>query len=90
MALEWAGDGIRANAIAPGYMDTPLAAPIWADADVSRWIMNRVPMKRPGRPSELVGLCQLLASDAGSFITGQTFIVDGGFMAGGKWFTPDE
>jgi NAD(P)-dependent dehydrogenase (short-subunit alcohol dehydrogenase family) len=90
MALEWADDGIRANAIAPGYMDTPLAAPLWADPDTSRWIMNRVPMKRPGRPAELVGLCQLLVSDAGSFITGQTFIVDGGFMAGGRWFTPDE
>ena len=90
MALEWAQYGIRANAIAPGYMDTPLAAPIWADADISRWIMNRVPVKRPGQPAELVGTCQLLASGAGSFITGQTFIVDGGFMAGGRWFTPDE
>jgi NAD(P)-dependent dehydrogenase (short-subunit alcohol dehydrogenase family) len=90
MALEWADDGIRANAIAPGYMDTPLAAPIWADPERSRWILNRVPQKRPGRPDELVGLCLLLASDAGSFITGQTFIVDGGFMAGGRWFTPDE
>jgi NAD(P)-dependent dehydrogenase (short-subunit alcohol dehydrogenase family) len=90
MALEWAQYGIRANAIAPGYMDTPLAAPIWADADISRWIMNRVPVKRPGQPAELVGTCQLLASEAGSFITGQTFIVDGGFMAGGRWFTPDE
>jgi NAD(P)-dependent dehydrogenase (short-subunit alcohol dehydrogenase family) len=89
MALEWADDGIRANAIAPGYMDTPLAAPIWADSDRSRWILNRVPQKRPGRPDELVGLCLLLASDAGSFITGQTFIADGGFMAGGRWFTPD-
>jgi NAD(P)-dependent dehydrogenase (short-subunit alcohol dehydrogenase family) len=90
MALEWTQHGIRANAIAPGYMDTPLAAPIWTDPDLRRWILNRVPMRRPGQPSELVGLCQLLASDAGSFITGQTFIVDGGFMAGGRWFTPDE
>jgi len=90
IALEWAQYGIRANAIAPGYMDTPLAAPIWADPDVSRWIFNRVPMKRPGQPTELVGACQLLASDAGSFITGQTFILDGGFMAGGRWFTPDQ
>ncbi len=89
MALEWAEHGIRANAIAPGYMDTPLAAPIWADPDVSRWILNRVPLKRLGRPAELVSTCQLLASDAGSFVTGQTFIVDGGFMAGGRWFTPD-
>ena len=89
MALEWTQHGIRANAIAPGYMDTPLAEPIWANADISRWIFNRVPMDRPGQPRELVGMCQLLASDAGSFITGQTFIVDGGFMAGGRWFTPD-
>jgi NAD(P)-dependent dehydrogenase (short-subunit alcohol dehydrogenase family) len=90
MALEWTEHGIRANAIAPGYMDTPLAAPIWAHPEHSRWILNRVPMKRPGRPDELVGLCLLLASEAGSFITGQTFIADGGFMAGGKWFTPDD
>ena len=88
MALEWAEDGIRANAIAPGFMDTPLAAPIWADPDVSRWLTNRVPMRRPGRPAELVSTCQLLASDAGSFITGQTIVVDGGFLAGGRWFTP--
>ena len=89
MALEWAPYGIRANAIAPGFMDTPLAAPIWANEQVSRWIMNRVPMQRPGRPSELVGCCLLLASDAGSFLSGQTIYVDGGALAGGRWFTPD-
>jgi NAD(P)-dependent dehydrogenase (short-subunit alcohol dehydrogenase family) len=90
MALEWTQYGIRANAIAPGFMDTPLAAPIWASPDMRRWIFNRVPMQRPGRPDELVGVCQLLASDAGSFITGQTFYVEGGALAGGRWFTPDE
>jgi NAD(P)-dependent dehydrogenase (short-subunit alcohol dehydrogenase family) len=89
MALEWAQHGIRANAIAPGFMDTPLAAPIWADRDVHRWILNRVPADRPGRPDELVGACVLLASEAGSFITGQTIPVDGGALAGGRWFTPD-
>jgi NAD(P)-dependent dehydrogenase (short-subunit alcohol dehydrogenase family) len=90
MALEWADFGIRANAIAPGFMDTPLAAPIWADPERRRWILNRVPLKRPGLPSELVGACLLLASDAGSFLTGQTLYVDGGALAGGRWFTPDE
>jgi NAD(P)-dependent dehydrogenase (short-subunit alcohol dehydrogenase family) len=89
MAVEWAEHGIRANAIAPGFMDTPLAAPIWADPDVNRWILNRVPAARPGRPAELVGTCLLLASDAGSFLTGQTIPVDGGALAGGRWFTPD-
>jgi NAD(P)-dependent dehydrogenase (short-subunit alcohol dehydrogenase family) len=90
MALEWAEHGIRANAIAPGFMDTPLAAPLWADRDRRRWILNRVPIRRPGLPSELVGACLLAASDAGSFLTGQTLYVDGGALAGGRWFTPDE
>jgi NAD(P)-dependent dehydrogenase (short-subunit alcohol dehydrogenase family) len=89
MALEWVGHGIRANAIAPGFMDTPLAAPIWADPERTRWIFNRVPVERPGRPDELIGACLLLASDAGSFITGQTLVVDGGALAGGRWFTDD-
>lgn len=90
MALEWAAYGIRANAIAPGFMDTPLAEPIWADPERRRWILNRVPLRRPGLPSELVGTCLLLASDAGAFLTGQTLYVDGGALAGGRWFTPDE
>jgi NAD(P)-dependent dehydrogenase (short-subunit alcohol dehydrogenase family) len=89
MALEWAEHGIRANAIAPGFMDTPLAAPIWADPDMSRWIFNRVPLERAGQPRELVGACLLLASEAGSFLTGQTLLVDGGARAGGRWFHPD-
>lgn len=89
MALEWAEHGIRANAIAPGFMDTPLAAPIWADDDMRRWIFNRVPVERPGLPRELVGACVLLASDAGSFLNGQTLHVDGGASAGGRWFHPD-
>jgi NAD(P)-dependent dehydrogenase (short-subunit alcohol dehydrogenase family) len=89
MALEWAEHGIRVNAIAPGFMDTPLAEPIWANPETSRWIHNRVPMERPGRPSELIGACLLLASEAGSFLTGQTLIVDGGAQAGGRWFHPD-
>ncbi len=89
MALEWAEHGIRVNAIAPGFMDTPLAEPIWTDPETSRWIHNRVPMERPGRPSELIGACLLLASEAGSFLTGQTLIVDGGAQAGGRWFHPD-
>jgi NAD(P)-dependent dehydrogenase (short-subunit alcohol dehydrogenase family) len=90
MALEWAADGIRANCIAPGFLDTPLARPLWESADTSRWLRNRVPLRRAGRPDEVVGLCQLLASPAGSFLTGQTFVIDGGFSAGGRWFTPDE
>jgi NAD(P)-dependent dehydrogenase (short-subunit alcohol dehydrogenase family) len=90
MALEWAELGIRANAIAPGFIDTALTAPVWADADAKRWIANRVPLERLGSPQELVGLCQLLASEAGSFITGQTFVADGGLLAGGRWYKPEQ
>ena len=89
MAVEWARHGIRANAVAPGFIETPLTAPLWADADMRRWLRNRVPADRLGQPTEIVGLCLLLASEAGSFITGQTFVADGGFLAGGRWFTPD-
>jgi NAD(P)-dependent dehydrogenase (short-subunit alcohol dehydrogenase family) len=89
MALEWAEYGIRANAIAPGFMDTPLAAPVWANDEMRRWILNRVPVERPGLPRELVGACVLLASDAGSFLNGQTLHIDGGASAGGRWLHPD-
>lgn len=90
MAAEWTHLGVRANAIAPGFVDTPLAVAVWENPVQRRWILNRVPAKRLARPDELVGLCLLLASDAGSFITGQTIYVDGGFLAAGRWFTPDE
>lgn len=85
MAIEWSRYGIRANALAPGFMDTPINVAVWTDDRRSRWIMQRVPMERPGHPRELVGMCVLLASDAASFITGQTFYVDGGFLAGSRW-----
>ncbi|MCL4290159.1 MAG: SDR family oxidoreductase [Thermoleophilia bacterium] len=90
MAAEWTHLGVRANAIAPGFVDTPLAVAVWENPVQQHWILNRVPAKRLARPDELVGLCLLLASDAGSFITGQTIYVDGGFLAAGRWFTPDE
>lgn len=89
MAQEWAEHGIRANAIGPGFIDTPLTRGIWEDPDVGRWIRNRVPFQRLGLPTELIGACLLLASDAGAFITGQTLYVDGGMTSGGRWFHPD-
>jgi NAD(P)-dependent dehydrogenase (short-subunit alcohol dehydrogenase family) len=89
MAVEWAEWGIRVNCLEPGFIDTPLAAPIWASADTSRWLLNRIPSGRPGDPRELVGLAVLLCSDGGSYISGQSFAVDGAFLAGGRWFTPD-
>lgn len=90
MAVELAHHDIRTNAIAPGFMVTPINATHWDDPTRAPWIMGRTPMCRPGHPAELVGACLLLVSAAGSFITGQTIIVDGGFTAGSRWNVPAE
>jgi gluconate 5-dehydrogenase len=84
-AIEWASLGVRVNCLAPGFIRTPLSEPLWRDPRRAEWIVSRTPIQRPGHPSELVGQLLVLASDAGSFITGQTFYVDGGFLAGGNW-----
>jgi NAD(P)-dependent dehydrogenase (short-subunit alcohol dehydrogenase family) len=85
MAVEWALDNIQVNCITPGYVLTPLSRPLWADDQKSQWFRNRIPLRRPGQPEELVGLALLLASDASNYITGQNIIFDGGFSAGGSW-----
>ena len=88
MTVEFGRFGIRTNALAPGFMDTPMNASHWTHETRAPWIMDRTPMCRPGQPVELVGTCLLLASDAGSFISGQTIYVDGGFLAGSRWNVP--
>ena len=85
MAVEWAPHNIQVNCLCPGYIATPLTEPLWQDERASRWILERVPLGRPGRPADLVGLTIYLASRASDFTTGQAFYVDGGFMAGGQW-----
>jgi NAD(P)-dependent dehydrogenase (short-subunit alcohol dehydrogenase family) len=85
MTVEFARFGVRTNAIAPGFMATPMNASHWEHPTRAPWILGRTPMCRPGHPAELVGVCILLASDAGSFLSGQTIFVDGGFTAGSRW-----
>ncbi|MBN1361169.1 MAG: SDR family oxidoreductase [Sedimentisphaerales bacterium] len=81
LAVEWAKYDINVNAIGPGYIDTELTAPLKADANFDRWVLTNTPLGRWGRPGELVGVAVLLASQAGDFITGQIFYVDGGWTA---------
>jgi NAD(P)-dependent dehydrogenase (short-subunit alcohol dehydrogenase family) len=79
LALAWADDGIRVNAIAPGWIETSLTAGHVADQQRSAQIVDRTPMGRWGQPAELAGPSLFLASDAASFITGTIFVVDGGY-----------
>lgn len=83
MAVEWSQYGIRANAVAPGHIMTPLTKVNWEDPDRTRYLKERIAMERPGDPEELVGVMILLASDASSYMSGMMLHVDGGCLAGG-------
>ena len=81
LALEWARYNIRVNAIAPGYVATELTDDMIAGESGRTWIERNTPMRRPGNVEELDGAMLLLSSDAGSYITGETIAVDGGWLA---------
>ena len=86
MAIEWAQDNIQVNCIAPGFMMTPLTeGPVWGDEGRRQWLLERIPARRPGMPEELAGAVLLLASQASSYMTGHTVVVDGGYLVGGWW-----
>lgn len=85
MAIEWAERNIQVNCLCPGFIATELAASLWDDPGRKRWMLDRLPIKRPGRPEDLVGLTIYLASGASDYTTGQAFWVDGGFLAGSQW-----
>jgi gluconate 5-dehydrogenase len=78
LAVELAPDGIRCNAIAPGYFKTDMNQALMDNKDFVDWVNMRTPMKRWGNPNELAGIAVFLASDAASYLTGQTIYVDGG------------
>ena len=79
LAVAWAEDGIRVNAIAPGWIETAMTVPARSDAARNRAILERTPLGRWGTPADLVGPALFLASDAARFITGAVLPVDGGY-----------
>ncbi|MFS0892702.1 SDR family oxidoreductase [Microbacterium sp. 179-I 3D3 NHS] len=81
MSNTWAPSGIRVNAIAPGFIDTAMNGPLFADAERSRQIFERIPLGRWGEPDDLVGAVTFLASPAAAYITGIVLPVDGGWLA---------
>lgn len=79
LAAQWARDGVRVNAIAPGWFPSEMTARLLDDERTQRWFERRCPMGRPGRIDELDGILLFLASDASSYCTGQVITIDGGW-----------
>lgn len=82
LAVEWGKHNIRANCIAPGLVKTDFAKALWDNPHVLAKTVEHSPLKRIGDPDEIAGAAVFLASRAGSFMTGQTLIIDGGRLAG--------
>jgi NAD(P)-dependent dehydrogenase (short-subunit alcohol dehydrogenase family) len=87
LAVEYARSGIRANALCPGPIDTPLLAELMADPARRQRRMVHIPMGRLGRPEEIARAALFLASDDSSFMTGSALVVDGGITA--AYVTPE-
>jgi NAD(P)-dependent dehydrogenase (short-subunit alcohol dehydrogenase family) len=83
LAVEWSKRGVTVNAIAPGVFRTELNAQLLDSTPRGQELLMRTPMGRFGKTEELVGAAIFLASDGASFVTGQTLVVDGGFLASG-------
>ena len=83
LAIEWSKKGVTVNAIAPGVFRTALNAELLDNTPRGRELLMRTPMERFGRTEELVGAAVYLSSDAASFVTGETLVVDGGFLVSG-------
>lgn len=80
-AIQYAGDGIRANSVHPGPIDTPMTEEGRANPERFAKMMSRIPMGRYGRPEEVANGVLYLASDESSFVTGSELVIDGGWTA---------
>ena len=82
LADDWGRHGITVNCLAPGWFKTDQTAVLYENAEWVAYLCDRLPLKRPGRIEELDGALLFLASDAASYVTGQTLLVDGGMSTG--------
>ncbi len=82
LADDWGPHGITVNCLAPGWFKTAQTAVMYEDAEWVAYLTDRIPLKRPGQPTDLDGAIVFLASDASAYVTGQTILVDGGISTG--------
>jgi NAD(P)-dependent dehydrogenase (short-subunit alcohol dehydrogenase family) len=82
LAAEWGKFGITVNVLAPGWFKTAQNAVLYENKEWVDYIIDRIPLARPGQPTDLDGVVVFLASDASEYITGQIILVDGGFTTG--------
>jgi tropinone reductase I len=83
IAVEWAPDGIRVNAVSPWYIQTPLTAGVLGNPEFLAEVISRTPMRRVGQPEEVAAAVAFFAMNNASYITGQNLAVDGGFTING-------
>jgi NAD(P)-dependent dehydrogenase (short-subunit alcohol dehydrogenase family) len=86
LAAELAEDNIQVNAIAPGFVKTRFSQALWDNPEFYEMTIQRIPQKRMATPEEITGAALFLASDESTFITGSTFVVDGGQMVNSENF----
>jgi NAD(P)-dependent dehydrogenase (short-subunit alcohol dehydrogenase family) len=84
LALEWGKQGVRVNTIAPGLVKTDFAKALWDDPATLKSVLAASPLGRIGDPRDIAGAAVFLASKAGTFVTGETIVVDGGATIGGS------
>jgi NAD(P)-dependent dehydrogenase (short-subunit alcohol dehydrogenase family) len=90
LADDWGPHGITVNCLAPGWFKTDQNSVMYEDPEWVAYLVDRIPVRRPGQPSDLEGPVVFLASDASEYITGQTLLVDGGMSTGAVRALPRE